>query len=43
MVAVVPDTLSRCVRSPALDSTGNSQLGRKALALFVAQTGMSVF
>ena len=43
IVAVVPDTLSLCVWSPALDATGNSQLGRKALELFVAHTGMSVF
>lgn len=43
IVAVVPDTLSLCVWSPALDATGNSQLGRKALELFVANTGMSVF
>ena len=43
IVAVVPDTLSLCVWSPALDSTGNSELGRKALELFVAKTGLSVF
>ena len=39
----VPDTLSLCVWSPALDSTGNSHLGRLALELFVAKTGLSVF
>jgi glutaminase len=43
IVAVVPDRLSLCVWSPALDNTGNSQLGRKALELFVARTGLSVF
>lgn len=43
IVAVVPDRLSLCVWSPALDATGNSQLGRKALELFVAGTGLSVF
>ena len=43
IVAVVPDTLSLCVWSPALDSTGNSHLGRRALELFVAKTGLSVF
>jgi glutaminase len=43
IVAVVPDTLSLCVWSPALDATGNSVLGMKALELFVAQTGLSVF
>lgn len=43
IVAVVPDTLTLCVWSPALDETGNSHLGRKALELFVARTGLSVF
>ena len=43
IMAVVPDTLSLCVWSPALDSTGNSHLGRLALELFVAKTGLSVF
>lgn len=43
IVAVVPDHLSLCVWSPALDATGNSHLGRVALELFVAKTGLSVF
>ena len=43
IVAVVPDRLTLCVWSPALDATGNSLLGRKALELFVARTGLSVF
>ena len=43
IVAVVPDQLTLCVWSPALDATGNSLLGRKALELFVARTGLSVF
>jgi len=43
IVAVVPDRLSLCVWSPALDPTGNSLLGRRALELFVAKTGLSVF
>ena len=43
IVAVVPDRLTLCVWSPALDPTGNSELGRKALELFVAKTGLSVF
>ena len=43
IMAVVPDTLSLCVWSPALDKTGNSHLGRMALELFVAKTGLSVF
>ncbi|MDB5893710.1 MAG: glutaminase [Rhodoferax sp.] len=43
IVAVVPDHLSLCVWSPALDTTGNSLLGMKALELFTARTGLSVF
>lgn len=43
IVAVVPDTLSLCVWSPGLDETGNSLLGMKALEIFVAHTGLSVF
>ena len=43
IMAVVPDTLSLCVWSPALDKTGNSHLGRAALELFVTKTGLSVF
>ncbi|MBL8344227.1 MAG: glutaminase [Rubrivivax sp.] len=43
IVAVLPDRLSLCVWSPALDGTGNSHLGRMALELFVARTGLSVF
>ena len=43
IVAVVPDRLSLCVWSPALDSTGNSHLGMKALQLFTAKTGLSIF
>ncbi len=43
IMAIVPDQLSLCVWSPALDKTGNSQLGRQALELFVAKTGLSVF
>ena len=43
IVAVVPDTLTLCVWSPALDKTGNSFLGRRALEMFVAKTGLSVF
>jgi len=40
---VVPDKLTLAVWSPALDATGNSLLGLKALELFVAKTGLSVF
>ncbi len=43
IVAVVPDRLTLCVWSPALDATGNSLLGMKALEMFVAKTGLSVF
>ena len=43
IVAVLPDTLSLCVWSPGLDETGNSLLGMKALEMFVARTGLSVF
>lgn len=43
IVAVVPDKLTLCVWSPALDATGNSLLGMKALELFVGKTGLSVF
>ena len=43
IVAVVPDTLTLCAWSPALDKTGKSELGRKALELFVAHTGLSIF
>lgn len=43
IVAVVPDTLSLCVWSPALGTSGSSLLGMKALELFVARTGLSIF
>ena len=43
IVAVVPDRLSLCVWSPALDATGNSLLGTRALELFAARTGWSIF
>jgi glutaminase len=43
IVAVVPDRLTLAVWSPALDATGNSLLGMRALEEFVARTGLSVF
>ena len=43
IVAVVPRRLAICAWSPALDETGNSVAGRRALELFVARTGLSVF
>jgi glutaminase len=43
IVAVVPDKLTLCVWSPALEASGNSLLGMKALELFAARTGLSIF
>lgn len=43
IVAVVPDRLTLAVWSPALDETGNSLLGMKALEMFTQRTGLSVF
>jgi len=43
IVAVVPDRLTLCVWSPALEPSGNSLLGMKALELFAARTGLSIF
>lgn len=43
IVAVVPDHLALCVWSPALDASGNSLLGMKALEMFTAKSGLSVF
>lgn len=43
IVAVVPDQMTLCVWSPALDPTGNSFLGRRALEIFTARTGLSIF
>jgi glutaminase len=43
IVAVVPGELALCVWSPGLGSTGNSVVGMRAMELFVAKTGLSVF
>ncbi|MDQ2926695.1 MAG: glutaminase [Pseudomonadota bacterium] len=43
IVAVVPDRLSLCVWSPAVDASGNSVLGTQALELFASRTGLSIF
>ena len=43
ILAVVPDHLTLVVWSPALDETGNSVLGQKALELFTQRTGLSIF
>lgn len=43
IVAVVPDKMSLCVWSPALNKAGNSYAGTKALELFTTKTKLSVF
>jgi len=43
IVAVVPDRLTLCVWSPALEPSGNSLLGMRALEMFAARTGLSIF
>jgi glutaminase len=43
IVAVVPERLTLAVWSPALDATGNSLLGMRALELFAQRTGLSIF
>ena len=43
IVAVVPDRLTLCVWSPAVDESGNSVLGTRALELFASRSGLSIF
>lgn len=43
IAAVVPNVMSLCVWSPALDDKGNSALGAYALHRFTQLTGLSVF
>lgn len=43
IVAVVPKLMSISVFSPKLNSWGNSLAGTKALELFTAKTGLSIF
>ena len=43
IVAVVPDQLTLCVWSPAVDESGNSVLGTRALELFASRSGLSIF
>jgi len=43
IVAIVPDLMSLCVWSPALNSSGNSYVGTKALELFTTKTHLSIF
>lgn len=43
IVAIVPQKMSLCVFSPALNAQGNSLIGTKALELFTTKTGLSIF
>lgn len=43
IIASVPGKMSIAVWSPALNSSGNSVLGTKALELFTTYTGLSIF
>ncbi len=43
IIASVPKQMSLCVWSPALGPSGNSMAGTKALELFAAEAGVSVF
>ena len=43
IIATAPQRLSLCVWSPALGPSGNSLAGMKALELFAAESGLSVF
>jgi len=43
IIAVVPDIMSIAVWSPALNVSGNSFVGTKALELFTTKTGLSIF
>lgn len=43
IVAIVPNKMAIAVYSPRLNSWGNSLLGTKALELFTAKTGLSIF
>jgi glutaminase len=43
IVAVVPDRLTLCVWSPAVEESGNSVLGTRALELFASRSGLSIF
>lgn len=43
ILATVPHRMSLCVWSPALGPSGNSLAGTKALELFAAEAGVSVF
>ena len=43
IVGIIPEEMSIAAWSPALDSTGNSRLGIKALELFTTMTGKSIY
>ena len=43
IVAVVPGKMAIAVYSPALNESGNSLVGTKALELFTTKTGLSIF
>jgi len=43
IVAIIPNIMSICVYSPALNEKGNSLIGTKALELFTTKTGLSIF
>jgi glutaminase len=43
IAAVIPGRLAACVHSPGLDASGNSLAGTRALELFTARTGISIF
>lgn len=43
IVAIVPKKMAICVYAPRLNKQGNSLAGTKALELFTAKTGLSIF
>ncbi|KGJ96188.1 Glutaminase [Colwellia psychrerythraea] len=43
IVAVVPGKMAIAVYSPAINESGNSLVGTKALELFTTKTGLSIF
>jgi glutaminase len=43
IVAVIPGKMAIAVYSPALNKSGNSLVGTKALELFTSMTGLSIF
>ncbi|MDQ6685158.1 MAG: glutaminase [Pseudomonadota bacterium] len=43
IVAAVPDRLTLAVWSPAVDASGNSALGTRALEMFASRSGLSIF